>query len=180
MESLALNDCLGDRFTLFETVEKRVRGRTREELESTLQYLLYLEIEKELSRGKREKREVSRDKETRFYCIRFGTKRASSFLRNGSYSRRLGTEAGSITLKVPKLRCICGGNVRLDTKVFFKGKRLWYDLYQRTVELKGLRVSFREKRIFLREELAHPLVFPPLSLLSQRSKLKACGLRTVP
>jgi len=29
MESLALNDCLGDRFTLFETVEKKVRKNQR-------------------------------------------------------------------------------------------------------------------------------------------------------
>jgi len=84
---------------------------------------LYLEVEKELSRAKREKREVSGDKETRFYCIRCGTKRASSFLRNGSYSRRLGTEVSFITLKVPKLRCICGGNVRLDTKVLLSRGR---------------------------------------------------------
>ena len=74
-------------------------------------------------------------------CARCGAQERRAFRRNGSYPRRLQTLAGSLTLKVPRLRCGCGGHVPLRFPVLEPRRRHWWDVWLTVIEGIGERVS---------------------------------------
>ncbi len=69
-------------------------------------------------------------------CSRCASARAGEFNYAGSYRRRVVFDDGEVQLRIPRVRCRCGGNVKTDfDPVLPKRKRHWHDLNLRAVEL---------------------------------------------
>ena len=72
-------------------------------------------------------------------CSRCGSQRQCDFNYNGSYRRTVVFADGSAVLRIPRLRCRCGGNVPADFGVALAPRqRHWYDL---VLEVLGLVVE---------------------------------------
>ena len=69
-------------------------------------------------------------------CSRCGGQHKCDFNYNGSYRRVIDFAEGSAQLRIPRLRCCCGGNVRADFgALLLRRVRHWYDLVLTGVEL---------------------------------------------
>ncbi len=69
-------------------------------------------------------------------CSRCGSARQCDFNYNGSYQRTVVFADGSAQLRIPRLRCRCGGNVPADFGAALPARlRHWYDLVLAVLEL---------------------------------------------
>lgn len=80
-------------------------------------------------------------------CSRCGSRRKCDFNYNGSYMRTVVFEDGDAVLRIPRLRCRCGGNVPGDFEpVLCRYQRHWYDLLLRSAGLIVEGMSLRAAR----------------------------------
>ncbi len=79
-----------------------------------LTYLLILAVTRLLGRGHHVRRgQVPVWQELDGYCQRCGSRQSRQFSRNGYRMRRLGTPWVDLVIPLPRLRCQCGGSVRI-------------------------------------------------------------------
>ena len=62
------------------------------------------------------------------HCRRCRSRLRADFLRNGHYRRKLLVMEGQITVRVPLIRCRCGGYVDIEWRTLVKGARVWFDV----------------------------------------------------
>ena len=95
-------------------------------------------------------------------CWQCGSRASHRFSRNGFRSRQLLTRWGPLTIYVPRVRCICGGSVRLDFGgLLHPYQRIWEDIDAQIERWGALALSLRQ----MRRELQHWHIGP----LSQRT-----------
>ena len=100
----------------------------REAMSQRLTYLLMEAITHLLGRGYHVRRgKVPPWRELDGFCQRCGTRQSRQFSRNGFRKRRLITRWADIEIHLPRLRCQCGGSVRLTYGA-------WLRPYQRTTQ----------------------------------------------
>jgi transposase-like protein len=88
-------------------------------------------------------------------CSCCGSRRRCDFNYSGGYKRTVVFEDGDAVLRIPRLRCRCGGNVRGDFEPILKRyQRHWYDLMLAAValivegmSLRGARRHFARLRV---------------------------------
>jgi transposase-like protein len=61
-------------------------------------------------------------------CRRCQSRLRADFRRNGHYRRRLLVLEGQISVRVPLVRCKCGGYVDIEWRILVKGARVWFDV----------------------------------------------------
>jgi transposase-like protein len=71
---------------------------------------------------------------TLWHCRKCAERSAKQFRRNGHYRRCLTVREGTIALRMPLVRCRCGGYVEIPWQTVDKRARYWLD-----VELDGIR-----------------------------------------
>lgn len=71
---------------------------------------------------------------TAWCCSKCGTRSQQDLRRNGHYARSLTVREGTIPLRMPLVRCHCGGYVEIPWQTVDKRARYWLD-----VELDGIR-----------------------------------------
>src|SRR5215212_4197479 len=74
-------------------------------------------------------------------CARCQQDWAPRFSRAGSYRRTLITTVATVRLRVPRVSCVCGGQVPLEFATFGRYERSWGDLQARVRQLAGLCLS---------------------------------------
>lgn len=100
-------------------------------------------------------------------CCRCGSTKSYRFSRNGFRTRRLLTRWGELSVDLPRVRCECGGSVRLDFgDVLRPYQRIWDDVDAQIERWGALTVSLRQ----MRQELAH-LHIGPLALRTLNQRL---------
>ena len=77
---------------------------------------------------------------------------APRLLRAGSYRRTLLTLDAVVSLRVPRVSCVCGGTVPLEFATFGRYERSWAEVQARARQLSGLCLALRD----IREVLAAP------------------------
>jgi len=88
---------------------------------------------------------------SRWRCSRCGSPRAAEFRYSGSYGRGVVFAEGSATLRIPRIRCRCGGSVPPDFGALLpKRKRHWHDLALTVIEQYGEGLSYRAIQRWLR------------------------------
>jgi len=84
-------------------------------------------------------------------CRRCGSRQAAEFRYSGVYRRKLGLAEGTVTLRIPRLRCRCGGSVPPEFGALLpKRKRHWHDLDLAVIEQYGEGMSYRAIQRWLR------------------------------
>jgi hypothetical protein len=62
------------------------------------------------------------------YCQKCGSQQACQFLRNGYRERQSVTQFGVIDYRLPRVRCKCGGSVRIPFSVMKPYQQIWDDV----------------------------------------------------
>jgi transposase-like protein len=100
-------------------------------------------------------------------CCRCGSKASHRFSRNGFRKRHLLTRWGPLVIHLPRVRCVCGGSVRIDFDGLLRPyQRLWDDVDRQIQRWGALALSLRQ----MRRELEH-LHIGPLSLRTLNQRL---------
>ena len=101
-------------------------------------------------------------------CCRCGSSRSQLFSRNGFRSRRpLSTEWGEWSLELPRVRCECGGSVKIDFGDLLRPyQRLGDDVDAQIQRWGSMAVSLRQ----MRQELRHTYI-GPLALRTLNNRL---------
>jgi transposase-like protein len=99
-------------------------------------------------------------------CCRCRSRTSQRFSRNGFRRRRLLTRWGELRLELPRVRCECGGSVRLDFGGLLEPyQRIWDDVEEQVRRWGALALSLRQ----MRRELGRMHVGPlALRTLTQR------------
>lgn len=82
-------------------------------------------------------------------CNACGTRIKSHFSRKGYYLRELGTLLGVVKLRVPRIRCRCGGDVSVIFACFLPYERRFVDVDEGILLYSALCLSLREIRTVL-------------------------------
>jgi putative transposase len=101
-------------------------------------------------------------------CCRCGSSRSRRFSRNGFRCREpLVTSWGEVPLEVPRVRCECGGSVKIDFGGLIRPhQRISSDVDSQIQHLGGIAVSLRQMR-----ELLGQLYIGPLALRTLNERL---------
>ena len=100
-------------------------------------------------------------------CCHCGSTRSYRFSRNGFRPRHLLTRWGELPVDLPRVRCECGGSVRIDFgDVLRPYQRIWDDVDAQIERWGALAISLRQ----MRQELAH-LHIGPLALRTLNQRL---------
>lgn len=100
-------------------------------------------------------------------CCRCGSRASHRFSRNGFRERHLLTWWGLLTIHLPRVRCECGGSVRIDFDSLLRPyQRIWDDVDAQIRRWGTLALSLRQ----MRRELEH-LHIGPLALRTLNQRL---------
>jgi putative transposase len=101
-------------------------------------------------------------------CCRCGSRQSRRFSRNGRRKRQpLQTIWGEVPLELPRVRCECGGSVKIDWDDLLRPyQRIGDDVDAQIQRWGGMAVSLRQ----MRREMEH-LHFGPLSLRTMNKRL---------
>lgn len=99
-------------------------------------------------------------------CCRCGSTKSHRFSRNGFRTRHLLSRWGELSVDLPRVRCECGGSVRIDFgDVLRPYQRIWDDVDAQIERWGALALSLRQ----MRQELTHWHIGPlALRTLNQR------------
>jgi putative transposase len=156
---------------LFEASVAEAVDSLRQTISARLNALLVVIVNYVVGREHYVRRsEVPQHRRREGTCCRCGSTRSQRFSRNGFRQRQpLVTQWGEIALEVPRVRCECGGSVRIDFGGLLRPyQRIGEDVDAQIQRLGHLAVSLRQ----MREWLSH-LCIGPLALrtLNQRLQL---------
>jgi transposase-like protein len=119
-------------------------------VQETFEQALSDEVTALLGRPKHARRQTAPLRRTGAQCAACQQDWAPRFSRAGSYRRTLLTTRASVTVRVPRVSCVCGGQVPLEFATFGRYERSWGDVQERARQLAGLCLSLAD----LREVLA--------------------------
>ena len=125
------------------TAQARAAGQA--ELQSILQQRIDQTTIRELGRARAEPKTTALEAQrSRWRCSKCGSQRKGDLSYSGHYRRAVDTSYGPVCLRIPRVRCRCGGNVSPDFgSALPKRQRQWYDLQLTAVELHVEGLSYR-------------------------------------
>jgi len=121
-------------------VEETIQQAVRQAYEQALRD----EVTALLGRAKSERRDLADPTVVEARCNDCKTQYRREFSRNGTYPRGVLSLSAWVELKVPRLRCDCGGVVDFEFVHLEPYNRFWFDLEERGRELAGLCLSLRD------------------------------------
>jgi transposase-like protein len=129
---------------LQKSLVKEVTRKIEAQLEQEVSTWLY--------RGFYERRrQVTRQSQAR--CQKCGGQKACQFLRNGYRERQLVTQFGVIHYRLPRVRCACGGSVRIPFSMMKAHQQIWDDVVTQIHHWADLGLSLRQMQAELGEQL---------------------------
>lgn len=109
---------------LIEQKTCHVRAESLERAEAWVQGSVDAEAVEEVGEPGKPRSGVSRSGR----CRRCQSRLRADFRRNGHYRRKLVVMEGQITVRVPLIRCRCGGYVDIAWRTVVKFSRVWFDV----------------------------------------------------
>jgi transposase-like protein len=100
--------------------------------------------------------------------------------RAGHYVRTLLTLLAAVVVRVPRLRCWCGGTLPLTFATIGRYERCWGDLQERARELAGLCLSLADARTVLAWQTGQPVAASTLQGWGHQAAVLAEALRAGP
>jgi transposase-like protein len=122
-------------------VQAQLRAAISRVVQETMQQALADEVTALLGRAPYQRRVTAPQRRAGARCSRCGQDWAPRFRRAGSYPRTLLTLEASVALRVPRVSCVCGGQVPLEFATFGRYERSWGEVQERARQLAGLCLS---------------------------------------
>ncbi len=136
--------------------QRAVRATLRQEItalvQQTVEQALAGEVTALLGRARYARRRSGPQRRAGAVCSRCPQDWAPRFSRAGSYPRTLLTLDAQVTLRVPRVSCVCGGTVPLEFATCGRYARSWEEVQARARQLAGLCLALRD----IQEVLAEP------------------------
>jgi transposase-like protein len=133
-------------------VEATLRREIATVVQQTLEQALADEVAELLGRGKYVRRQAGPQRRAGAVCSQCQIDWAPRFAWAGSYRRTLVTTSAAVTIRVPRLSCVCGGTVPLEFATIGRYARSWADVQARARQLRGLCLALRDVREVLAGE----------------------------
>lgn len=128
---------------------EELRDAARRAARETTQQELNAQADAAVGRPNGARRDRKDRREGDACCNACGSRVKSGFSRKGFYSRSLGTLMGVLELRVPRIRCRCGGDVRIHYWCFLPYERRFVDVSEQILLYSALCLSVREIRTAL-------------------------------
>ncbi len=128
---------------------EELRDVARSSVQERVQQDIYAQADAAVGRPNGARRNRKDHSEGDACCNKCGTRIKSRFSRKGFYPRSLGTLMGMLKLRVPRIRCRCGGDVRIIFWCFLPYERRFVDVNERILLYSALCLSVREIRTAL-------------------------------
>jgi transposase-like protein len=144
-------------------VQAQVRAAITRVVQETVQQALADEVTALLGRAPYQRRVTAPQRPAGARCSRCGQDWAPRCARAGSYPRTLLTLEAGIALRVPRVSCVCGGQVPLEFATFGRYERSWGEVQERARQLAGLCLSLHGIQEVLRGECGEWLAPSTLS-----------------
>jgi transposase-like protein len=130
--------------------ERAVRAALTREIaalvQRTLEQALADEVTELLGRARYARRQSGPQRRAGALCRRCQLDWAPRLLRAGSSPRTLLTLDAVVSLRVPRVSCVCGGTVPLEFATFGRYERSWGEVQARARQLSGLCLALRDVR----------------------------------
>jgi transposase-like protein len=132
-----------------DTLREKVKRQVEQEINQALED----EASEYLGRGHHERRDEMNHRQTQATCPRCGSRHQRDFSRNGYRSRQLVTLWGILHVWLPRVKCQCGGSVRLDFGLLRPYQRFWDDVVMRIGQWAEHALSLRQMQTELNDSL---------------------------
>jgi transposase-like protein len=133
-------------------LQAALAARVARVVRETFEQALADEVTARLGRPKHARRRAAPQRRTGAVCAQCQQDWAPRFRRAGSYRRTLVTRRATVSVRVPRVSCVCGGQVPLEFATFGRYARSWGDVQERVRQLAGLCVSLADIREVLAGE----------------------------
>ncbi|HEY7068173.1 MAG TPA: transposase [Chloroflexota bacterium] len=157
-------------------VQQQVTELVRQAVEAALEG----EVTALLGRARYTRRRTAPPRLLGAACSRCGLDWTWRGYRDGHYARTLLTLLAGVVVRVPRLRCCCGGTIALGFATLGPYERGWGDLQERARELAGLCVSLQDARTVWAWTSGQPVALSTLQAWDQQAAAVAEALRQGP
>lgn len=136
-----------------KSVVEEAESCLRQRMEQRLNTLLLAIVHHVLGRRYHRRRKwVSWRLQREGRCCRCGSRRSQGFSRNGFRQRQLLTRWGELSIELPRVRCKCGGSVKIEFGGLLRPyQRIWDDIDKQIWRWSAMALSLRQ----MRKELTH-------------------------
>jgi putative transposase len=148
-------------------------------VEQCFQEVIEAEVTRALGRKAYQRRKQAAFGPSNGECGRCHRRDRRKFSRNGHYTRYLDTVWGRMGMRMPQVRCDCGGAVQIPYQVVLPYQRFWEDVNAQVREWYGLGLSLRQVKAELDMLLATSVglrklneAIIPIAHLAPRSRQK--------
>jgi transposase-like protein len=133
---------------------QEIRGIIRDVVGRCFREALEREVTEALGRKLYQRREQAVFGPSNGQCGRCHTRDRRKFSRNGHYTRYLDTNWGRIRIRMPQVRCECGGAVQIPYQTIIPYQRFWDDVSAQIRAWYGQGLSLRQAKAELDAQLA--------------------------
>lgn len=132
---------------------ERLRAKITRQVEQEFNQALEEEATQYLGRDYHQRRETLPYGRGDAVCQRCGSRRRRDFSRNGHRHRQGLTLWGILTIWLPRVKCQCGGSVRVGFSLLQPYQRIWDDVIMRLHHWAALGMSLRQMQHTLNDRL---------------------------
>ena len=161
-------------------VQAAVQQRVGEVVRQAVEAALEAEVTALLGRERYTRRRAAPPRLLGAACSRCGLDWTWRGYRDGHYTRTLLTLLAAVEVRVPRLRCCCGGTIPLAFATVGRYARGWGDIQERARELAGLCLSLEDARTVLAWTSGQPVAGSTLQAWDQQAAVVAEALRQGP
>ena len=161
-------------------VQAQVHQQVAEVVRQAVEAALEAEVTALLGRERYTRRRTAPPRVLGAACSRCGLDWTWRSYRDGHYARTLLTLLAAVVVRVPRLRCCCGGTIPLGFATLGRYERGWGDVQERARELAGLCVSLEDARTVLAWTSGQPVAGITLQRWDQQAAAVAEALRQGP
>ncbi|HZS02892.1 MAG TPA: transposase [Chloroflexota bacterium] len=161
-------------------VQAAVQQQVQEVVKQAVEAALAAEVTALLGRARYTRRRTAPPRVLGAACSRCGLDWTWRGYRDGHYRRTLLTLLAAVEVRVPRLRCCCGGTIPLAFATVGRYERGWGDVQERARELAGLCVALADARTVLAWTSGQPVAMSTLQRWDQQAAAVAEALRQGP
>jgi len=127
-----------------EGIRQQIRKIMIYVVEQCFQEVIEAEVTRALGRKAYQRRKQAAFGPSDGECGRCHRRDRRKFSRNGHYTRHLETVWGRVAIRMPQVRCDCGGAVQIPYQVVLPYQRFWEDVSAQVREWYGQGLSLRQ------------------------------------
>jgi transposase-like protein len=137
----------------FNSFLKQLKYDLLQMVSHRIEQQLVADVDNWLYRRCHERRQQMGKHQSRAVCQCCGSRQAQHFSRNGYRERQIVTGYGVVDFVLPRVRCQCGGSVRIPFSILQPYQRWWQDILEQVERWAQLGLSLRQMQGEIGDEI---------------------------